>query len=415
MIKTNQPTQAYKILTVFTLLVVGLYFFFNGIMSAAGFLIPITISVLLVLICIPLARKLEKWGLSRGFSALLCVLISFIAFISFFAIISFQISQFSDQWPEIKNKALNGAESIEKFVSQKTGYTFQEEIDQIFTSNSKLSENQTSSTNHQSYEGEKPVSNENPRADESLIGKVPTDFFSKLGGFFMFFFGFLGNSVLVMIYLFFLLFYRTKLKSSILNFFKKENKSTAKNVLGDIIQLALDFLVGRIILIAFLAAIYTTGLSISGIENALLISIIAAVLSLIPYVGNMIGVILAVSMAALSGGELKMYIGVGLTYFFAQFIESYILQPYLVGGKVNINPFVSIIIVVLGGTVWGVAGMILSIPLIGIFKIICDAVPDLQPVGYFLGEEDLGENQDDEPGFLKKLGKLVWSKISGKN
>jgi predicted PurR-regulated permease PerM len=217
-----------------------------------------------------------------------------------------------------------------------------------------------------------------------------------------------------MIYLFFLLYYRTKLKSSILNFFSDENQSSAKDVLADTIKLALDFLIGRMILIAFLVVIYGIGLSISGIDNAILISILAAILSLIPYVGNLIGVILAMSMAAFSGGGLTMYIGVGVTFFFAQFIESYILQPYVVGGKVNINPIVTIIVVVLGGTIWGVAGMILSIPLIGIFKIICDAVPVLHPIGYFLGEEDLGSD-DEEPGKLTQLGKNIWSKISGKD
>jgi hypothetical protein len=57
--------------------------------------------------------------------------------------------------------------------------------------------------------------------------------------------------------------------------------------------------------------------------------------------------------------------------------------------------------------------MILSIPIIGIFKIICDAVPALQPIGYFLGEDDL-EGEDEEPGKLKQWGKKIWSKISSK-
>lgn len=252
----------------------------------------------------------------------------------------------------------------------------------------------------------------NVSPDESLISKIPSGVFSRVGGIVVGFFGFLANSTLVMIYLFFLLYYRSKLKLGILKFFTEENKKNVKEVLSNMVQLALDFLVGRLILIAFLAVIYAIGLSSSGIHNAILISILAAFLSLIPYVGNIIGLVLAMSMAAFSGGQLGMYIGVAVTYFIAQFVESYILQPYVVGGKVNINPIVTLIIVILGGTIWGVAGMILSIPLIGIFKIICDAVPALQPIGYFLGEEDVG-SKDEKPGKMEKIGKKIWSKLTG--
>ncbi|REG83413.1 AI-2E family transporter [Algoriphagus antarcticus] len=414
---TDRHTPGKEILTFFALIMVGLYFFIDGIMAATGFLIPITVSILLALICIPLARKLENVGLNRGFSSLICVLVSFIAFVSFFVLISFQITQFSDKWPEIKNKAKTGLESAEDFISKNTGFSFQKDIDQVFAADSEEPSSQLSDTDGQTKAEERVQENSQPdrsaASDDSLISKVPTGLFSRVGGVVISFFGFLANSALAMIYLFFLLYYRTKLKLSILNFFSDENQSNAKDVLADTIKLALDFLIGRMILIAFLALIYGIGLSISGIDNAILISILAAILSLIPYVGNIIGLILAMSMAAFSGGGLGMYIGVAATYFFAQFIESYILQPFVVGGKVNINPIVTIIVVVLGGTIWGVAGMILSIPIIGIFKIVCDAVPVLQPVGYFLGEEDLGSD-DEEPGKLKQWGKKIWSKISGK-
>ncbi len=429
MTKPEQYTRGKEILIFFTLLIVSIYFFVNGVISASAFLIPITISVLLALICIPLARKLEKWGLNRGLSSFLCVLLSFITFLSFFALISLQISQFSDKWPEIKDKLKTGLESVEDGVSKGTGFSFQEDIDKVFSmgatenemNNKKLSNSETNSFDSETYSDFTPSNQENSEngsfsnesSDNSQSSTVPSGLLSSLGSMLMGFFSFLTNSLLAMIYLFFFLYYRTKLKLSILNFFSEENRSDAKKVLGNMIQLSLGFLVGRMILIAFLAVIYGIGLSISGIENAILISILAAVLSLIPYIGNVIGLFLAMSMAAVSGGELGMYIGVVVTYFLAQFIESYILQPYVVGGKVNINPIVTILVVVLGGTIWGVAGMIISIPIIGIFKIICDAVPALQPIGYVLGEDDLGSD-DEEPGKLKQWGEKIWSKISNK-
>lgn len=415
MTSNNQQAQGKEILTYFVLLVVGLYFFINGLMDATDFLIPIAISLMLFLICIPVVRKLERFGLSKGLSALICVVMSFITFLAFFALISFQISQFSDKWPEIKQKTKTGLEQIDGFVSEKTGFSFQEDINQVFPSSNQETESENKNASNQTD----PKTNENSELEseskESFnFSQIPTGLFSRVSGMVVGFFSFLGSSTLVMIYLFFLLDYRNKLKLSILKFFKKAHQADVKDVLSDTIDLTLDFLVGRLILIAFLVVIYGVGLSISGIDNAILISILAAILSLIPYVGNVIGVILALAMAAFSGGEIGMYIGIAITFFIAQFVESYILQPYVVGGKVNINPFVTIVVVVLGGSIWGVAGMILSIPIIGIFKIICDAVPALQPIGYFLGEEDLATNEDDETSKFKKLGEKIWAKISGK-
>jgi predicted PurR-regulated permease PerM len=59
-----------------------------------------------------------------------------------------------------------------------------------------------------------------------------------------------------------------------------------------------------------------------------------------------------------------------------------------VGGYVKVNPFATILAVFIGGMIWGVVGMILFIPLTGIFKIICDTVPSLNRFSLILGEED---------------------------
>ncbi|MHA7128520.1 AI-2E family transporter [Algoriphagus namhaensis] len=386
-----QP-QGLRLLAFVTLLILGSYFLVQSLIAATGFLIPYTISLLLTLICIPLARKLEGWGWHRGLASITCVLLAFVIFISFFGLISLQISQLSDRWAEISKKAEEGLEQVEEFVSARTGFSFQSDIDDIFSE--KIAKTDSSgaapakepasdqSSSGKSEPGERSFSN-------SLISQVPLGMFTKVGGAVAGFFGFLANSTLAMIYLFFLLFYRRKIKLSILKFFSEENQENVREVLSNLVTLAKDFLVGRLLLILFLGIIYSIGLSISGVDNAVLISILAALLTLIPYVGNIIGFGLAIFMSVVSGGELGMYIGVIVTYSLAQFIESYILQPYILGGKVNINPIASIMMVVIGGSIWGIAGMILAIPLTGIAKIVCDAIPVLKPVGYLLGEEDL--------------------------
>ena len=105
-------------------------------------------------------------------------------------------------------------------------------------------------------------------------------------------------------------------------------------------------------------------------------------------------------------------VGVSLTFGLGQFVESYILEPYVVGRKVEVNPLVTIVVVILGGSIWGIAGMILSIPVAGIAKIIFDATPALNPLGYALGDEDV--EGADEQNLLSKWGEKLWDKFNKK-
>ena len=184
-------------------------------------------------------------------------------------------------------------------------------------------------------------------------------------------------------------------------------QSQTRATISEIILISQNYLSGRLLLILFLAILYTIGLSVSGIEQAILISVLAAVLSLMPYVGNILGFGLAVAMVVISGSGLNGVIGVSVTFGVAQFVESYILEPYVVGEKVNINPVFTIIVVVMGGAVWGIIGMLIAIPALGMLKVVFDRIPTLQPIGYLFGGEDIG---DEEPGNFDKM--INWMKNS---
>ncbi len=92
-------------------------------------------------------------------------------------------------------------------------------------------------------------------------------------------------------------------------------------------------------------------------------------------------------MALSQGGGTNMVIGILITYGCVQFIQTYILEPLVVGAEVKINPLFTIIAIVIGELVWGMPGMILAIPLLGIAKIIFDNVDSLKPYGFLIAEE----------------------------
>lgn len=74
-------------------------------------------------------------------------------------------------------------------------------------------------------------------------------------------------------------------------------------------------------------------------------------------------------------------------YLIIQFIDNHIFVPRIVSKKVKINALISIVIVLMGGALWGISGMFLSIPFIGVLKIIFDRVEGLRPWGQLLGDE----------------------------
>lgn len=376
-----------------SLTVLVLFFGIKGIILASSYLIPLTFAVMLTLISIPLARKLEGFGLSRTLASLCCLLLGVLAYLSFFFLISVQGQNIAEKWPEMKEQMKPKFEETISQLEEKTGLDLQSQLPDF------MNDQKKSEVKDEESEGQ---------TESSGQSEIP----SKLAPVAMNIFGFFSSSMITFVYFFFLLSFRRKVKTSILLFFEEEKRSEVKKVLDESIDLVLNFLGGRFLLILFLAIIYTIGLTIAGVENAVLISLMAALFSLVPYLGVLTGFTLAITFTLLGGGDSTAVIIVAVTYGLAQFIESNILEPYVVGDKVNLNPMITILVVVAGGMIWGVAGMVLSIPIAGLMKIIFDAIEPLRPLGYLLGGEDTKDTK--EPGPVEQWGKKMWEKITGK-
>ncbi|HSJ68942.1 MAG TPA: AI-2E family transporter [Anditalea sp.] len=414
--------KIFRILVYFTLLSLGLTSFFWGVIKAQGFLSPLVVAILLMMVVLPISKWMEKNKISRGWTSFLSTLIILLFFVVISGVVGIQIKNFTEKWPEIRDRLKPHIDQSKDFVEDKTGIEMQ--IPAIF----EYSENE-SAQNQSSQDGSGAETNRNDPAEEttdpaskdtgqptgsSSGGNGEGSIVKTAGGYAISFFGFMGSFILTFIYVFFFLLYRKKFKNSILKMTPDRNRNQIKDVISKSMHIAQNYLFGRVLLIIFLAIIYAIGLSISGVEQPILISVLAAVLSLMPYIGNIVGYGLAITMAFIAGSGITGILGVTITFTIAQFVESYILEPYVVGDKVNINPVFTIIVVVLGGAVWGIIGMLVAIPLLGILKVIFDHIPALASVGYLFGGEDIG-NEDDDDGIFKKVNNWFSEKFSKKN
>jgi predicted PurR-regulated permease PerM len=172
---------------------------------------------------------------------------------------------------------------------------------------------------------------------------------------------------------------------------------------------AQQYLVGLSQMIVGLWIMYGIGFSIIGVKHALFFAVLCGVLEIVPFLGNLVGNILTILMAISQGGDTTMIISILATYGLIQFIQSYILEPLVVGAEVNINPMFTILGLVAGELLWGIPGLVLAIPLLGIVKIIGDHVVALKPYSDLIGEEKKEHNKLKKK--IVELGKKIMKQV----
>lgn len=345
-----------KILFTGTMFIVGVYFLLLSLVEAQGFLAPLVMSIVLALLMIPLSNKLENLGIGRGISSLLCTILLFIISLGVFALLSFQVKNFVSDWENIKEEMRPKIEQAEEYLYEHTAM------------------------NKEDFEAYKEQNDLTTLGMDGSSGQRAFDFMKGVMSF-------ISNYLLVFIYIFFLLAYRKRFKIFFLKLAPRNDQNEAREVIDNTATLVQQYLIGKSFLIILLTILYSIGLGISGVDNFILISFIAAFLSLVPFIGNIIGFFLALVFGFLTTGDTTVLIGIIITFTIVQFIESYILEPYVVGDKVNLHPFLVILSIIAGNMIWGVMGMILAIPVLGILNIIMNHVPPLKPFGYLLSTD----------------------------
>jgi len=192
--------------------------------------------------------------------------------------------------------------------------------------------------------------------------------------------------VLLPVYTFMILFYKPMFLEFMSRLFPNDNKNVVDDVLSNIKGLIQSYLSGLMLEMLIVAVLNSVGLLIIGIDYAILLAVIGAILNVIPYIGGVIAMSL-VCLVAFTTKSPAAAFWVIVSYAVVQLIDNNFLVPKIVGSKVKINALVSIVAVLVGGALWGVAGMFLSIPLVAIAKVVFDRVEPLAPFGYVLGDE----------------------------
>jgi predicted PurR-regulated permease PerM len=193
--------------------------------------------------------------------------------------------------------------------------------------------------------------------------------------------------VLLPIYIFLILYYKTLILNFLFEVFAEKNSAHVGVVLQQTKVAIQSYMIGLLLEAIIVATLNSTALLVLGVQYSILLGVIGAILNVLPYIGGIIAIALPLLIATVTEDGYSTQIGIIIAYLLIQFIDNNILVPRIVSSKVRINALVSLVIVLLGGAVWGFAGMFLSIPFVAVLKIIFDRVAELKPWGKLLGDE----------------------------
>ncbi len=349
---TIEATSVIKKLSVIFLLVAGLYI-------GEEFLMPVTIAGVLATVLLPLSRWLEKYSVPRILAAIICVLLMLMFFAGLLALLGWQVSLLTTDLPLIQEKAGRFLTNAQQFIQEHFYITLREQKEM-------LKNQQDTITGFIS----------------SLAGSVSSVF---------------SNSVLILVYVALLLFYRSHIKEFLLKLSPQNQRIEMEKIIFHSTNVTQQYLIGLAKMIACLWIMYGIGFSVLGVKNAVFFAILCGVLEIVPFIGNITGTTITVLVAAMNGGSYPMLGGIIVTYGVVQLIQGWILEPLIVGPQVKINPMFTIIALVVGEILWGIPGIIVAIPLIAMLKVFCDHIDSLKPYGFLIAEV---ETAPKEPNII---------------
>lgn len=201
--------------------------------------------------------------------------------------------------------------------------------------------------------------------------------------------------LLIPVYAVLILYYRKMWVEVLFRLFPKDRQEDIRNILNMTIKTYYNFIKGMGIVYLAVGILNSIGLLLLGIPHAILFGFIAAVLTFIPYVGIMIGSLLPITVAWATYDSAWYPLGVIGIFMFVQYLEANIIFPFAVSSRLNVNTLVMLIAIFAGGILWGVSGMILFVPFVGILKLIADHEPKLKTLAMALGTSPTSQVKDN--------------------
>jgi predicted PurR-regulated permease PerM len=185
---------------------------------------------------------------------------------------------------------------------------------------------------------------------------------------------------------FFMLTSKNQLWAATLNLFPIHRRQQAEDVIYAIARMLRQFVVGNLLVGLISACLITPVFAVINLRYALLMGPLAAILSLVPYIGVALGILPPLLVGLLQFNSTGPFVAIGLTVAVVHFVAINVLTPKLVGQRVNLNALSVTIAMMFWSWLWGGFGLVLAVPITAAIKAVCDNVEILKPYGAWMGE-----------------------------
>ena len=338
-----------------------------ALIMAKDFLYPLTFGILIAYLLLPVVNYLEKKGMPRIISILIPIIISLTLVVLLATFVFKKTTLFLDDLPQIKEKTIEQIEHLQVTIEDNLGVS-------------------------------------GSRLKTFLVNRL-FDIGNNTGELFTTTTGTLFAILMQPVYVFLFLYYRTKFAYFIMDLAGRQNRLMTIQILKEIATVVTRYMLGITTVVLILCFVNSVGLMIIGLKYAILLGVISAMFSYIPYFGTAIGGSISVLYAYFIEDSNVIAFRVLIFAFFVHFLENNVLGPNIVGHNIRLNPFIIIIGLIAGAMIWGLPGMLVTIPFLAMLNIIMKRVPAMQSYAFLLGTKGTRRHAITLRSFRKFLPK----------
>jgi predicted PurR-regulated permease PerM len=317
-----------------------------------GILLPLFFSALLATLLLPVTNFLQRKKIPRVAAILVAILVSLALIIGILYFLSHQVAIFLDDAETIKSRITTLFDDLQRWINSTFNVSERKQDEYLRDTGEKLKD-----------------------SGAGFLGKTVSTITETF-----------AYVVFLPVYTFLILYYKDLIKKFFIKAFNGAEPGKIERVMYQSSTIGRHYVLGLSIDMAIVFTLNSIGFLILGIQYAIFLALVAAILNLIPYIGMLIANVFAMLITLVTSEQLSDVMWVAIVLAAVQFIDNNFLMPLIVGNKVRINALVTIIGVVVGGTLCGVGGMFLAIPAIAFLKVVFDHVLGLEHWGLILGD-----------------------------
>lgn len=338
----------------FTIILLGIILLIYLLQMFKSILAPLAFSLLFALLLLPLCRHMERLRIPRPFAILISIILVILVLSGVVWFLSSQLMSLTTELDSITGNIGDMITRVQSVLYEKFGIVPSNRTELI----------------------------------QNMVGSLQDIATSFLGNTISMTTGAIAALTIVPIFVFCLLYYRDHLEQFLFKFTTKDHRGGMLQTIANIQRVVQSYISGLMIVIVVVSLLNSAGLLILGVKYAIFFGIFASILTIIPYIGIMLGALMpALFTLAATGHLIDAALVVGV-FAFVQFLEGNFITPLVVGSKVSINPFAAIVALLVGGEIWGAPGMIIALPFIAMLKVLFDAYEPLAPFGFLLADVD---------------------------